>query len=268
MADQIKRDQEVIALRQLIEQTYANQPDIQDALRRNADELDLQLRQLPSGTSPTVAIEYLSTQQWFREANQTNSEAQQETSNPSNWQPQQAYNPLLQPGFTQQEVAVAPNKRYIGHLLQYDPQINLLPPDWLLSLAANDIVKWLPPWAITQAIGPHPIEPNGKCFVADTAYWGNSRHGLIILRFSAIDLGLRVDHNGYQFHATQIDANFADTYNNWDVLIAEQIVAKTLTLLYETFTAAYTGPPKPFWYRVSGSWVCGKELYQCSDWQG
>jgi hypothetical protein len=57
MTDNIKRDQEVIALRQLIEQTYANHPAIQDALRRNADEFDLQLGQLPSGTSPAGARE-------------------------------------------------------------------------------------------------------------------------------------------------------------------------------------------------------------------
>jgi hypothetical protein len=269
MTDQIKRDQEVIALRQLIEQTYANQPAIQDALRRNADELDLQLRQLPSGTSPAGVIEYLSTQQWFREADQTTPTTEQEITIPSNWQVQgQQYDPPFRPKSTQQQVAAAPNKRYIGHLLQYNPQISFWTLDWLLSLAANDIVKGSPTWAITQTIGPHPIEPKGRCFVAHDAYWGNSRRGLIILRFSAIDIGLRVDQNGRQVHATQIDANFADDERNWDALIAERIVAETLALLNESFTFAYTGPPKPFWYRVSGSWVCGRELYQCPDWQG
>jgi hypothetical protein len=269
MTDQIKRDQEVIALRQLIEQTYANQPAIQDALRRNADELDLQLRQLPSGTSPAGAIEYLSTQQWFREADQATPETQQEITAPSNWQAQeQQYDPPLHPKFTQQEVAGGPNKRYIGLLLQYNPQISFWTLDWLLSLAANDLVKESPTWAITQTIGPHPIELNGKCFVASDPYWGNSRRGSIILRLSAIDMGLRVDQNGHQFLATQLDANFADEGRNWDALIAERIVAETLSLLYDTFTFAYTGPPKPFWYRVSGSWVCGRELYPCPDWQG
>jgi len=68
MSDQIKRDQEIVALRQLIEQTYANNPEVLNALRANADALDSQLRQLPARTSPAVAIDHLTTHQWFREA--------------------------------------------------------------------------------------------------------------------------------------------------------------------------------------------------------
>jgi hypothetical protein len=68
MADQFQREQEIIALRQHIEQTFSNNPSVLSALRDNADALDFELRQLPSGTSPGVAIDYLSTQQWFREA--------------------------------------------------------------------------------------------------------------------------------------------------------------------------------------------------------
>ena len=50
--DPIRRDQEAIALRQLIEQTYAQDPRVLEALRANADALDLELRGLPPGTQP------------------------------------------------------------------------------------------------------------------------------------------------------------------------------------------------------------------------
>lgn len=66
--NQIQQEQEVIALRQLIEQTYANNSWVLEALRANADALDLELRSLPNGSSPSVAIDHLKSQQWFREA--------------------------------------------------------------------------------------------------------------------------------------------------------------------------------------------------------
>jgi len=66
--DQFKQEQEAIALRQLVEQTYANNPQVLEALRTNADALDLELRSLPAGSSPSVAIDHLKSQQWFREA--------------------------------------------------------------------------------------------------------------------------------------------------------------------------------------------------------
>lgn len=160
------------------------------------------------------------------------------------------------------------HKRYIGHILQYNPESNFMTLDWLSRLAANDIVKWLQGWTIAQGIGPHPIERNGLCFVAEKAYMGSPGQQSVKLYFSAIDLGFRVDPNGNRFHATQIDVNFVDGGRTWHVLAAEQIAAEALDLLYHTFTAAYTGPDKPFWYRLSGSWACGTALYQCPDWTG
>ena len=71
MSDQFQRDQEVIALRQQIEQQCANQPAFRDALRAHADALDFELRRLPAGTAPYTAIDHLANQSWFREAAQT-----------------------------------------------------------------------------------------------------------------------------------------------------------------------------------------------------
>lgn len=66
--NQIQQEQEAIALRQLIEQAYANNPWVLKALRANADALDLELRSLPTGSSSSVAINHLKSQKWFREA--------------------------------------------------------------------------------------------------------------------------------------------------------------------------------------------------------
>jgi hypothetical protein len=272
MPDEIKRDQEVVELRQHIEQTYANNPAVLDALRSNADALDLELRGLPPGTPPVAAIEHLGTKNWFREATEAaTSEGARRPADPPHEQTPDAagYGQPTHPEVTLHGAAPLNNKRYVGHVLQYDPQpANFWTLDWILSLTANDVVRWLPGWVITQPIGPHPVESRGKCFVAERAYMGASGRSSVVLYFSAIDLGFRVDQNGYRFHATKVDANFVDSGRTWDALAAEQIVAEALALLYDTFTAASTGPDMPFWYRLSGSWVCGTALYQCPDWTG
>ena len=66
--DMLKKQQEVLALRQRLEETYANNPQMRDALRANADALDSELMNLPSGTDPSVAIDHLRTQSWFGNA--------------------------------------------------------------------------------------------------------------------------------------------------------------------------------------------------------
>ena len=66
--DMFKKEQEVMELRQRIEETYANNPRMRDALRANADALDLELRNLPWGTDTSVAIDHLRTQSWFGNA--------------------------------------------------------------------------------------------------------------------------------------------------------------------------------------------------------
>jgi hypothetical protein len=160
------------------------------------------------------------------------------------------------------------HKRYIAHMLQYNPEINFWALDSILGLAANDIARWGGGWIITQAVGRHPIEQNGLCFVAEKAYMAPSGKSSVNLYFSTFDLGYRVDHNSQRFHLTQIDANIVDSAKIWQVVQAEQIVAEALDLLYHTFAGFYGGLDHPFWYRVSGSWVCGRALYQCPDWTG
>jgi hypothetical protein len=66
--DMFKKEQEAMALRQRLEETYANNPRMRDALRANADALDLELRNLPSGIDTSVAIDHLRTQSWFGDA--------------------------------------------------------------------------------------------------------------------------------------------------------------------------------------------------------
>ncbi len=57
-----------MALRQSLEETYANNPRMRDALRTNTDALDFELSNLPSGIDTTVAIDHLRTQSWFGNA--------------------------------------------------------------------------------------------------------------------------------------------------------------------------------------------------------
>jgi tetratricopeptide (TPR) repeat protein len=59
------RDYEIEGLRQLIEQEFANNRPALEALRSNADLLDIELRQMPAGTSPAIAIDCLKSQSWF-----------------------------------------------------------------------------------------------------------------------------------------------------------------------------------------------------------
>ena len=66
--DMFKKDQEVLALRQSLEETYANNPQMRDALRANADSLDSELRNLPTGINLLVAIDHLRSQSWFGNA--------------------------------------------------------------------------------------------------------------------------------------------------------------------------------------------------------
>jgi hypothetical protein len=66
--DQFQREQDTVALRQLVEQTYANNPVMLDALRRNQAVLDQELWNLPPGSSPDTAVDRLGNHQWFREA--------------------------------------------------------------------------------------------------------------------------------------------------------------------------------------------------------
>jgi hypothetical protein len=82
---------------------------------------------------------------------------------------------------------------------------------------------------------------------------------------SAIDKRIRLDSKFRRLHPTEIDANFVDSAKSWSVLAAERIVAETLDLLYHTFNDLNTGPDRPFWYRVSGTWACGSSLFQCPD---
>jgi hypothetical protein len=58
-------DQEASALHQRLEETYANNPRMLDALRANTDSLDGDLRNLPPGTNTSTAIDHLRTQNWF-----------------------------------------------------------------------------------------------------------------------------------------------------------------------------------------------------------
>ncbi|HKP14361.1 MAG TPA: hypothetical protein VJZ91_19730 [Blastocatellia bacterium] len=160
------------------------------------------------------------------------------------------------------------HKRYIANMLQYNPEVSFWNLGSIISLAANDVAKWGQGWLITQPIGRHPIEASGLRFLAEKAYTAPAGGGNVKLYFSTLDLGYRVDHNGQRFHATQLDANFVDSAKTWRVLAAEQIVGQTLNLLYHTFDGFYGDVTHPFWYRVSGSWVCGSVLYQCPDWTG
>lgn len=68
MSDPISRQQEAYALMQHIEQTFANSPQVLDALRLNQDALLCELGTMSSGTLPAVAIDILSSQSWFRSA--------------------------------------------------------------------------------------------------------------------------------------------------------------------------------------------------------
>jgi hypothetical protein len=63
-----KKEQEAMELRQRLEETYANNPRMLDALRANADALDSELRNLPSGADTSIAIDILRTQSWFGNA--------------------------------------------------------------------------------------------------------------------------------------------------------------------------------------------------------
>jgi hypothetical protein len=66
--DMTKKEQQAMELRQRLEETYANDPRMRDALQANADALDLELRNLPLGTDTSVAIDHLRTQSWFGNA--------------------------------------------------------------------------------------------------------------------------------------------------------------------------------------------------------
>jgi hypothetical protein len=157
------------------------------------------------------------------------------------------------------------NKRYVGHVIQLNQEANLLDLDWFLNQMKQDLVSERPGWLVTQEIGPHPIEPQGKCFVASKNYIGRSGPAQVGLYAAAIDYGYRRSPDGVLFHDTNFDVNFLDSGKTWTNFSAEQAVAEALQTLCESLTAAYVEPPQTFWSRVTGQWVCGRTLYVCPD---
>jgi|GEM_PF-5803543 len=155
-------------------------------------------------------------------------------------------------------------KHYIGHILQLQPEISFWTMDWILDVVMRDLQRELDGWVILQGKARHPIESNGLCFLAAKNYVGAFKSESVKLYFSAFDLGYRQDKNIGRFHVTQLDANFIDSSQTWQTMASEQMVAEALPLLCAFYSAFE--PDKPFWRRISGYWVCGRDLFPCPDW--
>jgi hypothetical protein len=157
------------------------------------------------------------------------------------------------------------HKRYVGHYLQA-PGGPYRAPDDVLELALYDLGQHLAGWSVEQGIGPHPVERSGRCFLAAKDYSGHPQDGMLRLYYSALDCGFSLFDDVY-YRCIQVDANFVDTGGTWRAPQSERIVAETLAQLASIYEAAvdprYQG--RRFWNRVSGTWVCGQDLYPCPD---
>jgi len=157
------------------------------------------------------------------------------------------------------------HKRYVGHYLQA-PGGSYRTLDDVLELALYDLGQQLTGWSLEQSIGPHPVERSGRCFLAAKDYGGPPQDGTVRLYYSALDCGFsRFDDMDYRY--IQVDANFVDSNRTWQAVQSERLVAETLAQLASIYEAAvdprYRG--RRFWNRVSGTWVCGQDLYPCPD---